>query len=179
MQNNRPPDGISIITLPPERWREFRALRLQALKEEPQAFGSSYERNITQPDQHWIDRLKSVEERIWEALFAEDNGELVGLMGAHFPQETPDTAVIVMVFVRREKRGLGIAEMLLESLLQRLRGRPGIERAALTVNMAQKTAVALYTRFGFRTMRIEAGMMGDGNIHDEYVMEKYLRNDIP
>ncbi|MEP7219612.1 MAG: GNAT family N-acetyltransferase, partial [Bacteroidota bacterium] len=109
----------------------------------------------------------------------EDNGELIGLMGAHFPQETPDTAVIVMVFVRREKRGLGIGEMLLESLLQRLRGRPEIERAALTVNMAQTAAVALYTRFGFRTMGIEAGIMGDGNIHDEYVMEKYLRNDIP
>ncbi|MDB5034703.1 MAG: GCN5-related N-acetyltransferase [Chlorobi bacterium] len=179
MLNKQTPDTVSIITLPPERWREFRALRLQALKEEPQAFGSSHEGNLAYPDQYWIDRLINVEKGMGDILFAEDNGTLVGLMGNYFPQETPDTAVVVMVFVQPEKRGEGIAGVLLETLLNRLRDRPEIERAALTVNVEQKAAVALYTRFGFTIIRTTPDMMGDGNIYDEYIMEKSLRNNAP
>ena len=43
-----------IITLPPERWREAKQLRLEALLAEPSAFASSYEDELAFPDEVWI-----------------------------------------------------------------------------------------------------------------------------
>jgi len=40
-------DNIKIIKLTPERWEEYKNLRLEALKNSPTAFASSYEDNIT------------------------------------------------------------------------------------------------------------------------------------
>ena len=44
---------IQIIKLPPERWNEYKALRLRALQDDPQAFGSSYAKEVTYSDEKW------------------------------------------------------------------------------------------------------------------------------
>lgn len=41
---------IQIIKLPPERWNEYKTLRLRALQDDPQAFGSSYAKEVAYPD---------------------------------------------------------------------------------------------------------------------------------
>jgi hypothetical protein len=45
-------NNIEIITLKPEEWKQYRDLRLRALKEEPQAFGSTYEDISKHPDEY-------------------------------------------------------------------------------------------------------------------------------
>ena len=74
---------LTIITLPPERWREAKQLRLEALLAEPSAFASSYEDELAFPDDVWIARLISANERDGNmTFFAEADGALVGMAGA-------------------------------------------------------------------------------------------------
>jgi hypothetical protein len=37
-------DNITIGRLPPEKWQEYKALRLRALYDDPQAFSESFEK---------------------------------------------------------------------------------------------------------------------------------------
>ena len=48
-----------IITLPIEEWEAYRALRLRALKEEPQAFAASYAEQVQYPPEQWQMRLRN------------------------------------------------------------------------------------------------------------------------
>ncbi|MBI2011554.1 hypothetical protein HYS91_02180 [Candidatus Daviesbacteria bacterium] len=54
-------DKIEIIKLNPNRWEEYKELRLQALKENPEAFGSTYEEAADKPDKEWKSRLEKVQ----------------------------------------------------------------------------------------------------------------------
>ena len=66
---------IQIIKLPPERWNEYKALRLRALKDDPQAFGSSYTKEVAYSDDKWRERTNN------SVLFATDGNNLVGMLG--------------------------------------------------------------------------------------------------
>jgi L-threonylcarbamoyladenylate synthase len=130
---------VQIVRLPPESWREYRALRLRALQDAPAAFGSTYAGSLTHPDSTWIERLQAAagEESAWlrfarlrrgadrEVLGEADLGEgtLVGMMGAFLDESDPSgqTAFVVGVFVAPEARGRGVGRRLLESILGALR----------------------------------------------------------
>ena len=45
---------VKLIKLPTQRWRDYKSLRLRALKEEPFAFGTSYEEEKNKVDKFWI-----------------------------------------------------------------------------------------------------------------------------
>lgn len=49
--------GAVIIEANPNDWREHQALRLEALRREPSAFGSTHRKAILRPDAFWIERL--------------------------------------------------------------------------------------------------------------------------
>ncbi len=48
---------MEILRLPVENWKEYRELRLRALREDPEAFSSSYATAIDEPDEFWRGRL--------------------------------------------------------------------------------------------------------------------------
>jgi hypothetical protein len=102
-------DEVRIITLPVQRWEEYRTPRLHALQESPHAFGSSYAESFAQPDQFWINRLRNAEAGLNLLLFAEDGGRLVGLIGAYDEPAEPDITNVVSVFVEPGYRGCGLA----------------------------------------------------------------------
>ena len=169
-------DDIRIITLPPDRWDEYRTLRLHALQESPQAFGSSYADNAGQPDEFWIDRLRDAQAGRTPLLFAEAGNRLVGLIGAYFEPDEPDVANIITVFVAPDFRGRGLGNGLVDTILAEVRRCSDIRVARLTVNVSQSAAISAYHRAGFVTVATEHNLMGDGNHHDELIMELDLRD---
>lgn len=167
-------EGITVITLPLPRWPEYRRLRLDALRDSPQAFGASYDDELALPDEHWMGRLREAEEGRSVSLFAEHDGELVGMIGAFF-EAGPEVATVVAVFVRSKFRGRGIGRMLVDAVLDRLREMHGTERAKPLVNVDQAPALALYRGAGFVDAGKERIRLGDGRIYDELVLERSLR----
>lgn len=167
---------IEIVQPSISDWLAYKNLRLRALKEDPQAFGSKYDEAMTAPDSKWQNRLLSVaDEKSW-AVFAKQNNQLVGMVFAiqNTDQEkTEHIAEIVSMYVAKEARGQHIARQILEALLTKL-AKNKIFIAKLSVVKEQKAAVNLYQKMGFKITGHQDDIEGDGQIHTELLMEKKL-----
>lgn len=169
---------VSIITLEPTRWQEAKNLWLEALQQDPTAFGSSYEEEILFDDDVWKTRLDTAYRQDGNmTLYAEIEGQLIGLMGAEWSQRINyrHVATIYSVYVTDSMRGHGIGSLLLQTLLDKLATIPQIEKAGLTVTVDQTSAVALYEKFGFQRIGIaEKELKISGHYYDIYHMEKFI-----
>lgn len=167
---------IDIIELPSHRWAEYRALRLHALSDAPQAFGSSYAESRGYPDDAWMRRLRRVEDGETLLLFAEADGVLIGMAGAVWggADDAPGVAMVISVFVVAAHRGRGIGHRLIQAVLAALRQRADLHTACLAVNSQQTEAIRTYLRAGFMPGDTVRNLMGDGQEHDELFMEYTL-----
>jgi ribosomal protein S18 acetylase RimI-like enzyme len=166
---------IQIGRLPPEKWQAYKALRLRALHDAPQAFSESFEKAQAYPDERWQQRAtEGYAGKVSLMVFASEGEQLVGMMGAFFPQHDPSVALIVGVYVVPEARGKGISKKLMAALLHELKANPRISKAALSVNKGQLAAINLYASFGFQVVGEEHVQLGDGNYYDAHLMERLL-----
>ena len=103
---------ITIISIPKTRWKEYRDLRLEALKNYPPMFGSLYEDEVKFKEKEWTYRMDSDHS---EMLFALDDDKLIGTV-AYFrePRKTQNhIANIVGMYVKKEYQRKGIGKKLL------------------------------------------------------------------
>lgn len=164
---------LKVISLPVERWADYKDLRLRALRKEPLAFGEPYAEAYSKPDSRWQERLKEVTEGHSWLVFAEVQGELKGMVGAF--QDEGDTissnAHIYGMYVDEDVRRRGIGRVLMTLLMKQLTDRR-VRTAQLGVNPDQKAAKNLYSSLGFRVTLTEDGILGDGLSHPMLVMER-------
>lgn len=135
---------LRIAKLSSDRWEEYRDLRLEALKSDPYAFGSSFEEEVGLAEDEWKSRMQNV-------LFAMSDGAPVGMIACLFNDrpKTKHIAEIVGVYVRADHRGEGIGTKMLERALLLIRSKRGIVKVQLAVNPEQRAAVRLYKKAGF------------------------------
>lgn len=164
---------MDVLTLPAEDWRAYRDLRQRALKEDPEAFGSSLAASQEQPDEYWGERLAEAlrGEWLW-LLFAKEGDKLVGMIGAFVDETAADTAKIVSVYVPKEERGKGISTRLMEEMLRVLSATSRFKKVQLAVNVNQLPALGLYRRFGFREVRRQPSETGAGETVEQILMER-------
>ncbi len=167
---------IKIIQLQPHEWELYKNLRLQALKEESQAFSSTYEENLKEPAKMWKEKLElaQVGEKQWLS-FAKQNDELIGMVGAY--SRDKKIAKVIAVYVAKEARGKGVAKMLMEDLTSNISKNKSIEKLHLDVNADQIPAVNLYKSCGFIITESAKKDLGDGKLHEVYEMEKVLKKE--
>jgi len=172
---NKKMGEINIITLQPLEWEKYRAIRLCALKEEPQAFASTYEENLHKPSEMWAERLtQALEGKNQWLYFAEQNGNLVGMAGA-FMRENESIPEVIAVYVTREARGQGVAKKLMMTLISAIKENSLIHILHLEVNTKQTAAIELYKKCGFIIIKTKANTLGDGIVHEDYLMELALK----
>jgi len=132
----------------PDDWAEFRALRLRALADAPDAFGSTTAEAERLTDGQWRHRLGS---RM--TIAAESGGTLVGV-GAGTTEEPPG-AELVSMWVDPAWRGQGIGDALVRSV-ERWAIEQGFSRLRLWVAVGNRRAERFYSRLGFtRTGRLQ------------------------
>lgn len=110
-------------------------------------------------------------------LYAESEGQLVGMMGAIWSTriKTGHIATIYGVYVTLSMRGKGVGLQLMQSLLDELANIPQITKVKLAVTVTQSSAQALYAKFGFETIGIaKRELKINGHYYDEILMEKLL-----
>lgn len=135
---------ISVRQLRSDDWQEWRAMRLAALAEAPDAFCSTLEEWSGEGDREdrWRARLEEVELN----LFAEIDGRVGGMVSATGPVD--GESELITMWVAPEERGKGVGDALVRAVLCWAR-RQGARRVALDVREGNRHALALYERQGF------------------------------
>jgi ribosomal protein S18 acetylase RimI-like enzyme len=162
---------IEVKTISPDRWSEARELRLQALKTELIAFGSSYEEEEKLSEVEWQRRIKN-------NLFAvSDDGKLVGSITYLFNDrlKTKHVARIFGVYVDPSYRGRGVGRKLLDRALELIQENKDIVKVQLMVNPKQLAALQLYKKIGFEVVgEMKKEIKVGEEFYDECIMEKML-----
>ena len=126
-------------------WQALRDIRLEALRDAPTAFASTYERETLCDEAHWHDRI--ARGGTFLAFIPEVSAtEPAGLIGGY--QEDPVTVQLVSMYVRPRARGRGVGEALVATVID-WAGNRNAERVRLWVTETNAPARALYERCGF------------------------------
>ncbi len=158
----------------------FWALRLEALRESPEAFGSAYEESVVRPLGEAEERLRSLSPHEGSFVLAAvaESGALLGMLGVRREEgmKVRHRAYVWGVYVRPEARGQGVARALLERALAQARAVPGLEQLHLAVVSENAAAMALYTSLGFTRYGVEPRALSvNGRYLDEVMMVLRLR----
>lgn len=90
------------------------------------------------------------------------------------PAKMAHRAYIVMVYVRRDQRGTGVARALLQSTMEHARTM-AIRQLELAVNAENEAAIRFYRREGFREIgRIPNALMHEDREIDELLMARHI-----
>jgi ribosomal protein S18 acetylase RimI-like enzyme len=145
-------------------WQVHRAVRLAMLLDTPQAYGSTFAREVGFTDDVWLGRLDGAAS--WLAF----DGDLpVGSVTlVRFPEQAADEGCLVAMWVASHARGSGAGDALVEALLEHARSS-GLRRVTLDVADANHRAAAFYRRMGF-TATGRTGVLP----HDPQVTEHEL-----
>jgi ribosomal protein S18 acetylase RimI-like enzyme len=142
--------GIRLLAV--EDAVHYRALRLRALREHPDAFTSSLEEEDLRPLSWSEARLGRDPQRLHDFfLGAYRDGVLVGMVGlqGRYRAKERHNASVVGLFVAPEAGGQGWGRALIQDLLARARALPALEQLDLTVTQGNDRAQALYAQCGF------------------------------
>lgn len=167
---------VKIVKLPISDWKDFKEIRLAALKEEPQAFGSSYAKDEAYPDSIWQERLRDGESNKGIYLFAKLEGKIIGMvMGGRTDEDKHAHLAHIWGTYDSKSRGKGVGKELMQRVIEELGKDADIQKIRVGVNAEQKLAIKLYESFGFKRIKTMLMKMGDGLEHQELEMEKSLR----
>ena len=154
---------------------EYRALRLRALREHPDAFRSGYEEEAANPADWAARRLGS--DGFFLGAF-DAAGTLIGTVGIALEQRAKlrHQGKVLGMYVAPEHTRRGVGRALIDACIAQARGIPHLESLVLTVTSSNEHAVRLYRNAGFveygrepRTMKV------DGRYFDKTLMFLDLR----
>ena len=122
----------------------LRSVRIRALTDAPERFGSTVERERARTVDDW---------RRWFApdatlFFETDAREVVGLVVARRPPDDPDLAQLTSMWVAPSARGIGVGDALVGAMLG-FAIDDGASIARVHVYDTNERAIRLYERNGF------------------------------
>jgi ribosomal protein S18 acetylase RimI-like enzyme len=150
---------------------DFRLIRLAALDDAPEAFGSTHETEAAWPVSTFAERLETA--IVFGAYL---DGRIVGMAG--FRREpNPKTChkgFLWGMYVAPEARGRGAGAALISLLLET--AAPLVEQVRLSVVTSNRAAIALYERLGFMAYGTEPrALKSTAGYADELLMVRFLR----
>jgi len=149
----------------------YRNIRLDSLRCNPEAFGSTFDAEQAQPLSWFAERLGNS-----EVFGAFSGAELSGIAGFYIQsgQKMAHKGVLWGMYVRADARKSGIGRKLAEAILEA--ARRSVELIQLTVVTENEPARRLYASLGFVEYGRETnGLKQDGRYYDEILMAKDLR----
>jgi ribosomal protein S18 acetylase RimI-like enzyme len=137
---------ITVRPLGEDEWQDYRAVRLEALRESPEAFVATAEEEEAFDEDYWRTRMRRS-----ARLIAERDGTAVGVVsvGTAASEEDGDSGELFGLWVKPELRGSGVATRLVKSgaVLAQQRGQ---SRLYYWVGTENGRAVAFASGMGFR-----------------------------
>ncbi|MFJ9774817.1 GNAT family N-acetyltransferase [Kitasatospora sp. NPDC101157] len=132
--------------------RQLRSIRLEALRDSPTAFSSSYEDTAALPDDVWRQQA-AVEASAQESatfVAADEAGNWVGIAGVGPLPDVPDHVHVHSVYVSPKHRGpVGPAADLVRASIRYAQVNTDVRWLTLGVHEENERALAFYRRLGF------------------------------
>ncbi|MDX1689891.1 MAG: GNAT family N-acetyltransferase [Acidimicrobiia bacterium] len=131
----------------PDEGPLLRHTRLEALADAPTAFAMTHAEESDYPPEHWTRAAAERSTGTDDAtFFAEDDGDVVGLVGCYRSDDGPFH--LVSMWVAPRGRGRGAATALTREVVELARqaGAPGV---SLWVEASNEPAIRLYESVGF------------------------------
>ena len=136
--------SIEIVTATVNDFDRLRALRLEALKDTPDAFGAKYEDEDEKPILDWQNRLKNTH---W--CFAVADGVDVGLLAVDRAEKDRNSDCwLSSWWIHQDHRGSGIPKLML-NWLEQLCIEKKWEKIGLGVWPDNLRAISAYKKLGF------------------------------
>lgn len=148
----------------------YQGIRLEGLKNNPEAFGSSFEEEKDFTLEQFAKRLESQDAYTFGTFY---NEELVGVatLVQERKQKLRHKASVFAVYVSPKKRGYGIGRYLMVEIINKAKELEGIEQINLTVVSTNTSAKRLYASLGFEVFGTEKRAL---KIDQLYVDEDYM-----
>jgi GNAT superfamily N-acetyltransferase len=140
----------------------LRSVRIDALSDAPEAFGSTLERELSRTPEDW---------RRWMSpgavfILYDDLGQARGLVAGAAREDDPTAIQLMAMWVDPSMRGSGGASALVAALLT-WASQQGAREVQLRVVKANERARRFYEREGFRTFGAEIVRPRDGVVEVE------------
>ena len=129
----------------------YRELRLEALKESPAAFSTTYEAALARDDDSWIQQADGSARGPDRATFVVIAGQPAGLAAIY--RDAGDTTVgeLIQMWIAPEHRSGSLASELLGALLD-WAARQGFVKIRAEVTPGNQRALRFYQKCGFRLL---------------------------
>ncbi len=134
---------IRLEQLRPDEGPRLRAVRLRALLDAPDAFGTTFEQASAWGADAWAQQLRDL-----VTFVAVEDGNDVGMVRCAHDAERADVAWLISMWVAPEVRRRGIGGALVDIVIGRTRAK-GVSRLLLDVTDTNVPAIALYAAKGF------------------------------
>jgi ribosomal protein S18 acetylase RimI-like enzyme len=161
-----------IRLLKPTDAKQYFELRLEALKENPEAFSTSYIEVINKPNP-----VQQYESSFGQAnhynFGAFENDKLIGMVTLlpESKEKLKHKANIVAMYVTPSQRGKGIGNALLDKAIKQAYQLEGVIKINLGVVSINYGAKALYKKFGFESYGLEEKAIKVKNV---FLDEEYM-----
>ena len=153
---------IIVRALDEDAWAEYRAIRLAALKESPEAFVATHEEESALDEARWRERMRRS-----RRLLAEREGTAVGVVSVGRAGSEEDNAgELFGLWVSPAERGTGVAWQLVQAGADQAK-EDGSSHLAYWVGTDNGRGVAFASSFGFlptdtrRPMRVTSPEDGE------------------
>lgn len=134
-------DDLQVTRVGPDDWQRLRAVRLAALAESPEMFGSTHAREVAFAEEEWRARAARP-----VTFLAALGGADVGIAGAY---ELDDRWSVMSMWVAPQARGTGVLEALAGACESVVR-EAGATALHLTVMEDNARGLRAYERLGYR-----------------------------
>jgi GNAT superfamily N-acetyltransferase len=125
-------------------WSALRAIRLEALSDSPEAFGSTFSDTQLLTARQWKAKIATL-----LYFLVERDGKVVGMVSGGYNDNRPGTHWLYGMYVTRAARGTEAANLLVRAVLEWAQGE-GASEVYLHVAAAAPRARTFYRKVGFR-----------------------------
>ena len=132
----------------PEMVAHYKTVRLRALLDTPNAFGSTYLRESQFTEEEWDKRAKNLDGERAVGYLAFDGEQYCGIVACFVDGEDPLKANLVSMWVAPEYRRGGVGRLLVDAVRSWARDR-GVKTVFLMVTSCNQAAIEFYKRIGF------------------------------
>lgn len=134
----------------------YREVRLEALKDSPEAFSTSYESAQERDDQSWATQADASAEGGDRATFLVIADRVIGMAALYRDADVMKSGELVQMWIAPDYRGTSVSMDLLDHLF-RWASQHGFETIHAGVTPGNLRALRFYEKYGFSRINSEEG----------------------